>query len=77
MLAVTTATRASQSVMSYLRTTMQRRLGAVRIGPFLASFDADSVSPYRNYAVPEDGAQPTAAELDALVEGFAHISRRV
>jgi GNAT superfamily N-acetyltransferase len=70
------AARPLASVMSYLRANMNCGRGAVRIGPFLATFDADSANRYRNYAVPEDGAEPTAAELAALVAGFAQRGRQ-
>ncbi len=41
-----------------------------RIGPFLATFDPTSVSPYLNYAVPDDGAEPTREDVDALVAAY-------
>lgn len=51
------------------------RAGAVRVGPFLAHFDAHSDNPFMNYAVPDDGAEPTAAEVEALVAAFRERSR--
>ncbi|MFT7837442.1 GNAT family N-acetyltransferase [Saccharothrix sp. BKS2] len=51
------------------------RAGAVRVGPFLAHFDAHSDNPFMNYAVPDDGAEPTAAEVEALVTAFRKRSR--
>jgi GNAT superfamily N-acetyltransferase len=37
------------------------------VGPFLATFTAGNSHPNRNYAVPEDGIDPTPAEIAALV----------
>ncbi|MDQ2585919.1 hypothetical protein [Saccharothrix yanglingensis] len=34
------------------------RSGALRVGPFLARFDAHSDNPHVNYAVPDGGAVP-------------------
>lgn len=41
-----------------------------RVGPFLATFSPNSTNPYLNYAVPDDGARPTAADVDALSEAY-------
>jgi RimJ/RimL family protein N-acetyltransferase/GNAT superfamily N-acetyltransferase len=43
---------------------------AERVGPFLVTFSPDSDIPPRNYAIPDDGATPTRAEVDALVAAF-------
>jgi GNAT superfamily N-acetyltransferase len=56
-------------VSGYIRASAGRR--AERIGPFLASFDPYTANPWRNYAVPDDDARPTPAEVAALVDGFA------
>lgn len=39
-------------IQSFLRAAIVRRPPAVRIGPFLVSFDDHDDSPFRNYAVP-------------------------
>lgn len=41
-----------------------------RVGPFVALFTPDSDHPMRNYAIPDDDAQPTGAEVEALVRVF-------
>ncbi len=46
-----------------------------RVGPFLVRFDAHSDHPFMNYAVPDEGAAPTAAEVEALVAAFRERSR--
>lgn len=43
---------------------------AVRVGPFLIGFDAHDAGPFRNYAVPDDGAAPTADDVLGLVDAF-------
>jgi hypothetical protein len=45
--------------------------GAERIGPFLVRFDEHSDSPFRNYAIPDDAAQPSAEDVAALVVAFS------
>jgi ribosomal protein S18 acetylase RimI-like enzyme len=37
-----------------------------QIGPFLATFAPDSASPFLNYAIPDDGAAPTPADVEGL-----------
>jgi ribosomal protein S18 acetylase RimI-like enzyme len=37
-----------------------------QVGPFLATFSADSTSPFFNYAIPDDGARPSPSDVDAL-----------
>lgn len=49
-------------IQSFLRAAIARRPGAVRVGPFLVGFDAHDNSPFRNYAVPDDGASPPDAD---------------
>jgi ribosomal protein S18 acetylase RimI-like enzyme len=56
-------------IISYLRTAISRR-ATEKIGPFLASFDRYSDSPFRNYAIPDDGAIPSSAEVAALVAAY-------
>ena len=47
----------------------------MRVGPFVATFDAASDNRYRNYAIPDDGAAPTPADISTLIELFAGRSR--
>ena len=55
-------------IQSALRASIEDR--AVRVGPFLAVFNERSDNVFRNYAIPDEGAEPTAAELAALVDAF-------
>lgn len=49
---------------------------AVPVGPFLVLVHPDSDSPFLNYAVPVDGAAPTAADVTALL-GFCRERERL
>ncbi|MFI9006477.1 GNAT family N-acetyltransferase [Actinosynnema sp. NPDC053489] len=51
------------------------RADAERVGPFLVRFDEHDDDPLMNYAVPDEGAAPTPAEVDALVAAFRARSR--
>src|SRR3569832_2815152 len=53
---------------AYLRVTAPQGRVALRTGPFLATFDPRRDNPYRNYAVPDDGADPPPAEIEAFAE---------
>ena len=55
-------------IQAALRASIENR--AVRVGPFLITFNPRSDNPFRNYAIPDDGVEPTEAELAALVEAF-------
>lgn len=68
-------TELNRHIQAYLRAFALRMEGHERIGPFLAGFDAGSDNPYRNYAVPDDGAAPTAEEIDAFVAAFVRRGR--
>lgn len=58
----------SHSLHAYLRALAGPR--AHRVGPFLASFDDHDAGPFRNYAVPDDGVDPTRDEVTALITAF-------
>ncbi len=47
-----------------------------QIGPFLATFTAYTDNPYLNYALPDDGATPSSAEVAALITAFEGRVRR-
>ncbi|MCG5214278.1 GNAT family N-acetyltransferase [Streptosporangium soli] len=60
-------------VHAYLRALAGER--ARRTGPFLATFDEHDAGPYRNYAVPDDDADPTPGDLAELITAFTNRSR--
>lgn len=62
---------AVREVARYLRAMIREGRDAVRVGPFLAGFDAMSESPRVNYAVPNDGAEPTPEDVVGLVQAFS------
>lgn len=58
------------AVQNYVRTTAPRGRETERIGPFLATYTPGSANSMLNYAIPDDGAAPTPAELKALADAF-------
>lgn len=58
------------AIVAYLRANMEGRAEQVRVGPFLACFDRESDNRYRNYALPDEAAQPTDTQVRALVAAF-------
>jgi GNAT superfamily N-acetyltransferase len=60
-------------ISAYLRAG---RRNTVRVGPFTIGFSDTSVSPYANYAVPDDHAQPTAADVAGLIDVFVDRGRK-
>ncbi|MGW4061086.1 GNAT family N-acetyltransferase [Amycolatopsis sp. NPDC004747] len=57
------------AIQAYVRATAPRGRETERIGPFLATY-APGDHPMLNYAIPDDGAQPTPAEIDALTAAY-------
>jgi GNAT superfamily N-acetyltransferase len=62
-----------RNIHAYLRALVGAR--AVRCGPFLISFDDHDAGLFRNYAIPDDGAKPTRAQIAELVAVFTGRSR--
>ncbi|MGH3670767.1 MAG: GNAT family N-acetyltransferase [Pseudonocardiaceae bacterium] len=58
----------SHRLHAYLRALAGSR--AHRVGPFLASFDDHDAGIYRNYAVPDDGADSTLEQVAELITAF-------
>ncbi|MGH3767169.1 MAG: GNAT family N-acetyltransferase [Pseudonocardiaceae bacterium] len=63
----------SQRLHAYLRAHAGQR--AHRVGLFLASFDDHDAGVYRNYAVPDDGADPTPEQIAELITAFTDRNR--
>lgn len=63
----------SHSLHAYLRVLPGPR--AHRVGPFLASFDDHDAGLFRNYAVPDDGADPSPGQIDQLITAFTDRGR--
>lgn len=62
-------------INAYLRAVAPQGRAAIRCGPFLATFDTRSDTPFRNYAVPDDRAVPTAPEIEAFARLCAAYGR--
>jgi hypothetical protein len=58
------------AIQSYLRTSIQAWRDCELIGPFLASFSRSSSNPFRNYAIPVNCADPSDADVRALVKVY-------
>ncbi|MDQ7806588.1 GNAT family N-acetyltransferase [Amycolatopsis sp. A133] len=58
------------AIQAYVRTTAPRGRETERVGPFLATYSPGTAHPMLNYAIPDDSAKPTAAEIDALTAAF-------
>lgn len=61
-------------IQDALRASIEGR--SVRVGPFQVVFNERSDNPFRNYAIPDDGAEPTKDELAALVDAFRERDRK-
>ncbi len=57
-------------VERYLRASIAQGRETERIGPFLASFSRSTRNPYLNYAIPDDGAQPSAGDVAGLIDSY-------
>jgi ribosomal protein S18 acetylase RimI-like enzyme len=62
-------------IQSYLRGAASRVRDTERIGPFLATFSPNSSNPYLNYAIPDPGAEPSSAEVAALIVAYQRRER--
>ncbi|WP_299538198.1 GNAT family N-acetyltransferase [uncultured Streptomyces sp.] len=57
-------------VQRFAVTHLRRRPEAVETGGFVAGFDPATTSPHLNYATPLPGAEPTPADVRALIDAF-------
>jgi ribosomal protein S18 acetylase RimI-like enzyme len=65
---------ADRAIMAFVRDSRRDR-GLQRVGQFLLMFTAASRHRYLNYAIPDDDADPSAAEVEALVDAFREADR--
>jgi ribosomal protein S18 acetylase RimI-like enzyme len=54
-------------IQSYLRFAASSQRDTEQIGPFLATFSRSSANPFLNYAIPDNSATPSAADVTALI----------
>jgi GNAT superfamily N-acetyltransferase len=59
-----------ERIQAYVRRYARDQRQVDRIGPFLATFGLHSSGPYLNYAVPDDGSEPTRADVSALIAAY-------
>jgi GNAT superfamily N-acetyltransferase len=65
-----------REIHAYLRAINGRDRESERVGPFLATFSRRSPNPYVNYAIPDDDAEPAAADIEALTAAFRRRGRK-
>jgi hypothetical protein len=63
-------------IQSYLRVAASHQRDTERIGPFLATFSRANDNPFLNYAIPDDNATPTPADVAALIVAYEKRSRQ-
>ena len=59
-----------ERIQAYVRRYAVEQRQVERTGPFLATFGLHSNGPYFNYAVPDDHAEPTDAEVTQLAAAY-------
>lgn len=62
-------------VQTYARTLALRSPDHYRVGPFTVRHNVNWSLKYANYAIPDQGAEPTPGELDALTAAFRERDR--
>jgi ribosomal protein S18 acetylase RimI-like enzyme len=63
-------------IQASIRAATARGCDQERVGSFLATFNREDNNPYLNYAIPDDGAAPSRAEIDALAAAYRMRDRR-
>ena len=57
-------------IQSYLRIAASQQRDTEQIGSFLATFSRSNDNPFLNYAIPDDNATPSPAEVTALIVAY-------
>lgn len=63
-------------IQSYLRVAASHQRDTERIGSFRATFSRASDNPFLNYAIPDDNATPSPADVTALIVAYEQRSRK-
>ena len=63
-------------VQHHTRTLASRVPTHVRVGPFLCRFNPSWSSPFANYAIPDDHAEPSREDISALIAAFRQQDRK-
>jgi ribosomal protein S18 acetylase RimI-like enzyme len=64
-----------EQLQSFLRAVAATRREVARVAPFRAYFDEHDELKYLNYAIPDDDAEPSVGEIEALRAAFAERRR--
>jgi len=62
-------------IQSYLRVAATHQRDTEQIGSFLAIFTPTNDNPFLNYAIPDDYATPSPADVTALIVAYEKRSR--
>lgn len=65
----------NSQIQSYLRFAASCQRDTERLGPFLATFNRHNDNPFLNYAIPDDEAMPSCADITALITAYKRRSR--
>ncbi|MGL5062115.1 MAG: GNAT family N-acetyltransferase [Microcoleus sp.] len=57
-------------IQSYLRFAANSQRDTAQIGPFFATFSHSSDNPFLNYAIPDNNATPSPADVAALISAY-------
>jgi hypothetical protein len=57
-------------IQSYLRFAASSQRDTAQIDPFLATFSHSSDHPFLNYAIPDNNATPSPADIAALISAY-------
>jgi ribosomal protein S18 acetylase RimI-like enzyme len=68
--------RLKSQIHEYLREASRPFREIVQVGPFCATFTSGDDLPYINYAIPDDGAEPTPDEVSAFISACDARSRK-
>jgi ribosomal protein S18 acetylase RimI-like enzyme len=60
----------ARTLQAFLRTSAERGRIVLRVAPFTVTIDAGDALRFVNYAIPDDGAEPDAAAVEALRAAF-------
>lgn len=63
-------------IQSYLRFAASQQRDTEWIGPFLATFNRHNVNPFLNYAIPDNDATPSLADVNALITAYEKRGRK-
>ncbi|MBD2099969.1 GNAT family N-acetyltransferase [Leptolyngbya sp. FACHB-261] len=65
-----------ETIQSYLRVATSHQRDTEQIGSFLATFSRSNDTPFLNYAIPDDNATPSRADVAALIAAYEKRSRK-